>query len=382
MMRKALYPLLILAFLAGCFRPTVRPGRTGLEIIYLASVPKDSREFAGLKQVLAEVPDDALIVVDGKDFTDLADLAWWEARDQIFLLEQLGCDLYLPPSSWQLLGARELAQISSNVEFFSVAVNLVDSEGRYPLPRYMIRQQSPYRLSFSAAIGEYPDLKLAGLELLPLDSILPVTASFLGLQTDFFIYFSKDSIADLPPNTHLINRGDSDMLLDFRFTSRTQFKLKESSFQWEPSDTLSPAYLWGQVADSLDAEILYESETYIPKDSLGTLALEAMKRLAPEGSGVIMTHDLFTDSLLQGKITFGRMRKIMKPEIYFAADSADVMKVIEDNLTASIEAEVILLPLSLVSRIEGLGDVPLRPTGITSRDIAGHMFNLEEEDER
>ncbi|MEA3312626.1 MAG: hypothetical protein U9Q76_10455, partial [candidate division WOR-3 bacterium] len=149
-MKKALPLSILVLLLAGCFKQSVRPGRSELELVYLTDLSKFEGDMAGLK-TLGESEPASLLVVDDPRLSTLESLAWWEGEREISLLQALGCDLFFPPAEWLFLGPERLHDLSSSAEFFIVALDVVDEENNYPLSRYMIRRQSPYRLAFSAA---------------------------------------------------------------------------------------------------------------------------------------------------------------------------------------------------------------------------------------
>jgi len=382
-MKKAL-PLLIIGLVfTGCFnlRRSIRPGRSGLELIYLTDLPESAQGWTDLQATLKESKQDPLLIVDDPRFSTIDDLAWWEGEREIFMLEKMGCDLFFPPAEWMLLGPERLADLSTRVEFFIVALDVVDEENNYLLSRYMIRQRSPYRLAFSAAASrDTGERVFEGIDRLPLDSILPITASFLGLQTDFFIFFDAgDSLPEVPGRVHVVPRGGENRVMDFRFVSRVEFKLKERGFTFDLSGNAGndPLTLWQAYADSLDAEVLGRCKTTLTSDSLKELAAQAMGKVLSQGTMIYLGEDFVKDSIPAGKITFGMMRKILAPEIFFLVSIKDLPDDIASrsrDFSAEGEIQRALLPSSLCLEDEYFQDKSLRLTGITSAQVARQMF--------
>jgi hypothetical protein len=383
-MRQAI-PLLILGVVfTGCFnlRRSVRPGRTGLEIIYFTDLSKFEGDMAGLK-ALGESEPAPLLVVDDPGFSTLEDLAWWEGEREIFMLQAMGCDLFFPPPEWILLGPKRLYDLSCGVGFFIVALDLVDAKNDYFLSRYMIRQRSPYRLAFSAAAGKSKhDRIFKGISKLPMDSIFPITASLLGLQTDFFFFFDAvDSLPEVSGRVHVFPRGGENRVMDFRFISRVEFKLKQSPFRFEPSADKGD---WQARMDSLDAEVIGNSDTPLTSDSLKVLALDALKRLGEdkfpsEGIGVLIPEGFIKGQIPAGEITFGKMREVMAPEIFFLVSVDDLPEDFSSGtFFAQPEIQAALLPASLCLEDEHFKGRSLGLTGITSAQTAKHMFASNE----
>jgi len=382
-MKKAL-PLLIIGLVfTGCFnlRRSIRPGRSGLELIYLTDLPESAQGWTDLQATLKESKQDPLLIVDDPRFSTIDDLAWWEGEREIFMLEAMGCDLFLPPAEWMLLGPERLADLSTRVEFFIVALDVVDEENNYPLSRYMIRQRSPYRLAFSAAASRNTGERVfEGIDRLPLDSILPITASFLGLQTDFFIFFDDaDSLPEVPGRVHVVPRGGENRVMDFRFVSRVEFKLKERGFTFDLSGNAGndPLTLWQAYADSLDAEVLGRCKTTLTSDSLKELVVEAMGKVLSQGTMIYLGEDFVKDSIPAGEITFGMMREILAPEIFFLVSVEDLPEALTPkNAAFSLEGEIqaALLPASLCLADDRFQGKSLKLTGITSARIARQMF--------
>jgi len=278
-----------------------------------------------------------------------------------------------------LLGPERLADLSTRVEFFIVALDMVDEENDYLLSRYMIRQRSPYRLAFSAAASRNTGERVfEGIDRLPLDSILPITASFLGLQTDFFIFFDdEDSLPEVPGRVHVVPREGENRVMDFRFVSRVEFKLKEHRFTFDLSGNAGndPLTLWQAYADSLDAEVLGRCKTTLTSDSLKELAVEAMGEDLSQGTMIYLGEDFVKDSIPAGEITFGMMRKILAPEIFFIVTVDDFCKVRNvPRSTFPDTAEDVIVPASLCLDEVYFQDKSLRLTGITSARIARQMF--------
>ena len=382
-MKKAL-PLLIIGLVfTGCFnlRRSIRPGRSGLELIYLTDLPESAQGWTDLQATLKESKQDPLLIVDDPRFSTIDDLAWWEGEREIFMLEAMGCDLFLPPAEWMLLGPERLADLSTRVEFFIVALDVVDEENNYLLSRYMIRQRSPYRLAFSAAASRNTGERVfEGIDRLPLDSILPITASFLGLQTDFFIFFDDaDSLPEVPGRVHVVPRGGENRVMDFRFVSRVEFKLKERGFTFDLSGNAGndPLTLWQAYADSLDAEVLGRCKTTLTSDSLKELVVEAMGKVLSQGTMIYLGEDFVKDSIPAGEITFGMMREILAPEIFFLVSVEDLPEALTPkNAAFSLEGEIqaALLPASLCLADDRFQGKSLKLTGITSARIARQMF--------
>ncbi|TKJ37632.1 hypothetical protein CEE36_11045 [candidate division TA06 bacterium B3_TA06] len=395
-MKKAL-PLLIIGLVfTGCFnlRRSIRPGRSGLELIYLTDLPESAQGWTDLQATLKESKQDPLLVVDDPRFSTLDDLAWWEGEREISLLRALGCDLFLPPAEWMLLGPERLADLSTRVEFFIVALDVVDEKDNYLLSRYMIRQRSPYRLAFSAAASrDTGERVFEGIDRLPLDSILPITASFLGLQTDFFIFFDDaDSLPEVSGRVHVVPREGENRVMDFRFISRVEFKLKEHRFTFDLSGNAGndPLALWQAHADSLDARVLGTCKESLSIESLEILANKSLKRLAEDrfsvdGIGILIPEGFIAGEIPAGRITFGKMREVMAPEIFFLVSIKDL----PDNIASrsrdfSAEGEIqrALLPSSLCLADDRFQGKSLKLTGITSARIAKQMFasDVEVED--
>jgi len=392
-MKKALPLSILVLLLAGCFKQSIRPGRSELELVYLTDLSKFEGDMAGLK-ALGESEPAPLLVVDDPRLSTLESLAWWEGEREISLLQALGCDLFFPPAEWLFLGPERLYDLSSRVDFFIVALDVVDEENNYPLSRYMIRRQSPYRVAFSAAASRYEDDRvLKGISRLPMDSIFPITASLLGLQTDFFIFFDAgDSLPASAGNVHVVPRGGDNRVMDFRFISRVDFKLKEHRFTFDLSGNAGndPLTLWQAHADSLDARVLGMCEESLTIDSLGILANKALKRLGEEkfsfdGIGVLIPEGFIAGEIPAGRITFGMMRKILTPEIFFLVSIEDIPEALtHKNAAFSPEGEIqaALLPASLCLADDRFQGKSLKLTGITSARIAKHMFarDVEVED--
>lgn len=377
---KKTVPFLILGLVfTGCFslKRSVRPGRSGLELVYLTDLSKVAANPAELEAFLEE--EKPLLVVDDPKLSSIEDLAWWEGEREIFMLEEMGCDLFFPPPEWILLGPERLYDLSSRVEFFIVALDLVDTENDYILSRYMIRQHSPYRLAFSAAADKSAyDRIFNGISKLPIDSIFPITASLLGLQTDFFIFFgSEDSFPESSGNTYVFPRGGENRVMDFKFISRVEFKLRESPFRFQPA---ADKGTWQARMNSLDAEVLGVFDAPLTSDSLQALAIQALGRLAEEASsleyvGVLMPEGFIKGEAPRGEITFGKMREIMEPEIFFLVSVEDLP---EDFSSGTFfawgEIQAALLPASLCLEDEHFSTRPLGLTGITSAQVARNMF--------
>jgi len=371
--------------LAGCFKQSVRPGRSELELVYLTDLSKFDGDMAGLK-ALGELEPATLLVVDDPCLSTLESLAWWEGEREISLLQALGCDLFFPPAEWCFLGPERLYDLSSRAEFFIVALDVVDEENNYPLSRYMIRQQSPYRLAFSAAAGRYKDDRIfEGISRLPMDSIFPITASLLGLQTDFFIFFdAEDSLPELPGRVHVVPRGGENRVMDFRFISRVDFKLKEHRFTFDLSGNAgnAPLTLWQAHADSLDDRVLGTCEESLSIESLEILANKALKRLAEDsfpadGIGVLIPEGFITGEIPAGRITFGQMRNVMAPEIFFLVsvdDLPDGISSYSGTFLARGEIQAALLPSSLCLADDRFQGKSLKLTGITSAQVTRQMF--------
>lgn len=379
-MKKALLLSILALLFTGCFKQSVRPGRSELELVYLTDLSKFEGDMAGLK-ALGESEPAPLLVVDDPRLSTLDDLAWWEGEREIFLLQALDCDLFFPPAEWILLGPERLYDLSSRVDFFIVALDVVDEENNYPLSRYMIRQRSPYRLAFSAAAGRYEDDRMfEGISRLPMDSIFPVTASLLGLQTDFFIFFDAgDSLPASAGNVHVVSRGGDNRVMDFRFVSRVDFKLKERglSLESKASGENDPLTLWQAHADSLDAEVLGRCKTTLASDSLKELAAQAMGKVLPQGTMIYLGEDFVKDSIPAGEITFGMMRKIMAPEIFFLVSIKDLPDDIASrsrDFSAEGEIQAALLPASLCLADDRFQGKSFKLTGITSAQVTRQMF--------
>jgi hypothetical protein len=378
-MKKAVPLLILVLVFAGCLntRQSVPPGRSGLELIYLTDLSKVAANPAELGALLEE--EKPLLVVDDPGLSSLDDLAWWEGEREMSMLQAMGCDLFFPPPEWILLGPERLYDLSSRAEFFAVALDLVDAQNNYPLSRYMIRQHSPYRLAFSAAAAESNyDRIFNGLSKLPIDSIFPVTASLLGLQTDFFIFFSdEDSFPKSSGSTYVFPRGGDNRVMDFRFISLVEFKLRETPFRFQPS---ADKGTWQARMDSLDAEVLGVSDTPLTSDSLQALALETLRHLAEEASsleyvGVLIPEGFIKGEAPAGEITLGKMREIMEPEIFFLVSAVDLPERFSSGtFFAWGEIEAALLPASLCLEDEHFKARPLGLTGITSAQVARNMF--------
>lgn len=371
------------AALSGCVRQSQGAPGGELTIIYLNRLPDAAADWASLASSLKEFKGNPLVVVDDTAFSDAADLASWQGEREIFLLEALGCDLFFPPASWELLGPRRLAGLSSRADFFIAALNIADSSGNYLLPRYLIRQHSPYRVAFSAAMPTPYDV--GGLRSLPLDSILPVTASFLRMHSDYFFYFDADD--SLPEGVNLIPRRGRNARIDIRFVSGSEVKLRVREF--EPQAAAkgeSQLDMWRSHADSLDSEVLGTSDG-LSADSLNSLALKALQRLIYErlgdpGAVMILVDELVSAGLPAGEITLGMMRKVMRPEMFFLADASDLEGLIsspESAYDAGAVKERAVVPFSLILENKKLKQVSLEPTGITYVHIAREIFTKESE---
>ncbi len=375
--------------LVGCFslKRSVRPGRSELKLVYLTDVSQSGNIQADLKTNFAE--SKLLLIVDDAEFSSFEDLAWWEGEREVFMLGVMGCDLFFPPSEWRFLGPERLYDLSSRVEFFMVALDLVDENDNYPLSRYMIRQHSPYRLAFSAAIAQSrSDFDFKGVNRLPMDSILPITASLLELQTDFFIFFdTEDSPAESYGKVHVVPRGGDNRILEFQFRSRVEFKLKEEALGLDFStDGNNLSKLWQAYADSLDAQVIGVCEEFLTSDSLRSLALKALvdiaeKRYAPDTIGIFLPDGFIAEGIPAGEVAFGQMREIMEPEVFFLVSVENLPAYLdgrEANFFAKGEVQGALFPASLCLQDEYFKDKSLGITGITSAQIARNMFREEE----
>jgi len=376
-MKKALPLSILVLLLAGCFKQSVRPGRSELELVYLTDLSKFEGDMAGLR-ALGESEPIPLLVVDDPRLSTLESLAWWEGEREISLLQALGCDLFFPPAEWCFLGPERLYDLSSRAEFFMVALDVVDEENNYLLSRYMIRRQSPYRVAVSAGLApsDYAQT-FTGLRRLPPDSILPITGSFLRMQSDFFLFF--DGHDSLPEGIYAIPRGGKTRWMKFRFVSRVEFKLKEWEFNFESmgSGGEAPLTLWQVHADSLDAEVLGRCKTTLTSDSLKELAAQAMGKVLSQGTMIYLGEDFVNDSIPVGEITFGMMRKILAPEIFFLVSMKDLPDDIASrsrNFSAEGEIQAALLPSSLCLADDRFQGKSLKLTGITSARIARQMF--------
>lgn len=389
-MKKALPLSIFVLLLAGCFKQSIRPGRSELELVYLTDLSKFEGDMSGLK-ALGESEPASLLVVDDPCLSTIESLAWWEGEREISLLEALGCDLFFPPAEWCFLGPERLYDLSSRVEFFIVALDVVDEENNYPLSRYMIHQQSPYRVAVSAGLApsDYAQT-FTGLRRLPPDSILPITASFLRMQSDFFLFF--DGYDSLPEGIYAIPRGGKTRWMKFRFVSRVEFKLKEWGVDFESmgSGEEAPLALWQAHADSLDARVLGTCEESLTIESLEILANKALKRLAEDrfsvdDIGILIPEGFITGEIPAGRITFGMMRKILAPEIFFLVSMKDLPDDIASrsrNFSLEGEIQAALLPSSLCLADDRFQGKSLKITGITSARIARQMFarDVEVED--
>lgn len=326
------------------------------------------------------------MVVDDNEWSLAADLAWWEGDKELFFLEQAGCDILFPPPSWLLLGPGQLRELSSRADFFIVALDVTDEEQGYPLSRYMIRRQSPYSVVFSAGTRHY-DRRLLGIKKLPLDSILPVTSSFVLMQADFFMFFADEEIDTVLSNrAHLLARGGDNRIMDFRFVSRVDFKLKEKAFDFEEV-TGADEYLnmWKAYKDTLESEVVGSVSEPLSSDSLNLLATQAIKNLAGRQIGsdditVITVDPLIKAGVDAGEITVGTMREIMEPEIFFLVDMSELEGVLINRAMPyepTFEKEWAVVPSSLCLEDERFGEIPLTLTGITSARIARQMFFVE-----
>ncbi|MBN2380725.1 hypothetical protein JXM67_13080 [candidate division WOR-3 bacterium] len=379
-MRRLLYPIVFLALLfSGCSR-AVKSGRGGLVIFYISNLPRDDAGWAELKSAIDEY-EDPLVIVDDTDCFDYESMAFWDGQKEIYMLESLGCDLCFPPATWQLVGSRRLHDISNRAEFFLVGLDLADDSGQHVLSRYMIRQHSPYRLAFSAPARPFEEYELEGYSYLPLDSMLKVTSTFLALQSDFFFFFGslEDSVT---AGVDILKRGGENKILNARFLSRFEYKLKEQGFNPGQGDT-SPLALWEAYEDTLDDVVLAEIDGPIDADSLNRLCEVAVAKLSysialPAGTVVFLPDSFITADIPAGEITFGIMRRITRPEIFVYVPSSNLE---EDSGSDEIDvysAEGVTGAIVAFSTLSGSVRA-VRPTGITSARIIREMFRMEEE---
>lgn len=382
-MRFLILFVLALGF-SGCTRQSQGSQGGELTVIYLADLPDDAKGWAGLASGLKDIKGNPLVVVDDTSFSRAADLGSWNGEKETFLLESIGCNLFFPPASWQLLGGKRLAELSSGAGFFVAALNLADSFGNYPLSRYLIRQHSPYRVAFSAAMN--PGYNIRGLRLLSLDSIIPVTATFLRMQSDYFFYF--DAGDSLPEGVQLIRRYDPNSRIDIRFVSSSEVKMRVRKFEYQSqAEGESPLAMWQAHADSLDSEVLFVSDRGLSRDSLNVMALEILRRLIEAKTGEADAIFLALDTLVYsgvpaGEVTLGMMRKVMRPETFFLADANDLGGLISSSESAQDAGAInkrAVVPLSSVIENEAVRKISLEPTGITSVLVAKEIFNKESE---
>lgn len=379
-MKRWLTLVSIFLFLAGCASQSVKKARSELDILYISELPRSDAEFSALYSSIKSF-NKPLVIIDDSSFSTLADLAWWEGEKELFLCDTLGADIFLPPSTWLYLGAEKLKQLSAEADFFIVSLNLCDDSMRYPLPRYMIRTQSPYRLAFSAAAPAFPEgMGSAGLKSLDTDSLLPVTASFLALQSDYFFFFNTDSLNKAASGIESISRGGRSRDLTLSIQSAREFRLKEKPIRPAGQSTLNPYSLWSAKVDSMDSEIIGFSAQGIGRDSLRTLAENILKSASQEGAIVYLGDGFVRDSLPAGDITFGQMRRIFSPEIFLAVSSEDyIASAGENKKDLGLNVKEVIVPSSLFVGNMAFKGVQARPTGLVSGWLAKQMFAKEDD---
>lgn len=369
--------LIAAALVAGCASQSVKKGKSGLELLYVADVPEDDAGCSALYSTINGF-ENPLVVVDDPTFSTISDLAWWEGQRELFLLDSLGTGLFFLPSSWMLLGSDKLKELSSQADFFILAMNLSDDSLRYILPRYMIRRQGSYRLAFSAAVKsdkQTPAIK--GENLLPVDSLLPVTASYLAMQSDFFFFFHEDSLREIPAGMKSIARGHISRQLSFNFRSTSEYRLTQKPLKISAASDISPCTLWESLADSLDSEVLVSSSAGITMDSLRYLAVNAFG--AGESTMIYLGEGVIKDSLPAGDITFGKMRKVLAAEIFLAVSAQDFINAMgEDEEKVTDNVKKVIIPSSMFIDNQAFSGVRVEPTGFTSAWLARMMFAKEE----
>lgn len=372
-MRRTLVLISILLLgLTGCGRQVVRRGRCDLTVIYIAELPADEQGWSDLAQAIAASGEDPLVVVDDKDFSNADDLAWWEGERAVIMLEELGCDIFLPPASWQLLGNSRLDELNSRAVFFMLAVDLVDREGRYPMSQYMIRHISPWRAAFAAPVNRLEDSpELADFTYLSRDSVLSVTSTFLaGMQVDFLFYFSDD---DPPEGIYSIPRPDENYRADIRFVNPSEFKTKKSNFEPPSTEIIenNPYAVWQAKALSVDAEIIGAVDTVLTVDSLKHLAVNVIGSDVPEGSMIYLGDDFVKSSIGPGEVSVEMMREVLAPEIFVTVSAGDFVKIMggqRSDLPDWVERAVVPVSLCVDQ------DVVIQSTGITSARVALKML--------
>ncbi|GEM_PF-4958356 len=403
-MRRIFYILaavsLLFIYTLGCSpRGQIKEKVSELNLIYISNLPDDEQGWSKLK-IAVDAVENHLVLVDDTAFASVESMAWWEGEKELFLLKSLGCDLFFPPFRWLLfISPPKLAALASRADFFLVSVNAVDEKNNYFFSKYMIRQQSPYRIAFTASLPLDSNFaNLGGIKMLPLDSIVPVTSQFVLMQSDFlfFVNHSNSHIKNMPAGAFELPAGGNNRLIEYKFVSRFNFKQEEkilepTSAYLSDSGIVSPLALWAVRRDSLDSRVLGNCDAEVVPDSLEKMILAALRKItkknyASKDIGIFISDNFVRSGLPAGNVTFGELRKFIQPEIFVLMSLDDISNTIESlngKFYADKKAQWGLFPLSIYLKENVLRGKKMTVTGITSAQIAKNLFpELKEEDEK